>query len=155
MKIIYKYLIAVLISSCTLVPSREYIGSDNLDQNISKEELVGIYEITNHALKKLRNHYPESEIKKFEKSRIEIYSNGDSIKVVNIPVNLEMSGNYQVTTTTDRIDYRITNEKFWHLHRHDNYFPEMTFRIRYWQKSILINLDHDPDSWDYYEYDKY
>lgn len=141
------------MTSCTLIPSGEYLKSDTLDPKMEKEKILGTYKPTPKSLKKLQRHFSNDEIEKLRKSIIRIYSKGDSIKTFYMPVNA-IDSTYYLSTSTSKLNIRTGHEKFWHLRRRSNYWPDIKFRLKNGKPSLLVNLNTDPDGFDYYEYKK-
>jgi hypothetical protein len=147
------YITILSLTSCSLIPSDEYIDSDTLDINITEKMLVGTYKPTIKTIEQLKRHYSSTDIKKINQSIIRIYANGDSIQTINMPVN-SMDTAYFLSTSIDKLDKNTQNEKFLDVRRRNNFFPDIKFRKKEKELSLLVNLGIDPDNLDYYEYKK-
>jgi hypothetical protein len=118
---------------------------------MTNEKIVGLYVPTDKAIEKLERHYSETDISKIRKSSIVIYADGDSIMTVDMPVT-SMDSAYFLCTSTDKLYIKKGHEKFWHLRRRQDYFPDIKFRLKDGIPSLLVNLGVDPDYLDYHEY---
>ena len=146
-------LVVIVFTDCTLIPSNEYFKSDNLDPAIAAKQIEGTFKLTNESLKELENYYSNNEMGKLKSSVIKIYAKGDSIKTFYMPTNDPETG-FSLSTSTDQLNIRKGHEKFWHLGRKNQYWPDIKFRLRNGVPSLLVNLSTDPDGFDYYEYKK-
>lgn len=153
MKKLVCFFVFIIISSCTLIPSKEWFKSDTLDSNLKFEELDGRYSPTKEAIEKLKNHFNKEQLDSLQKSYILISTKDSIIVGKNLPLNLDYHGQYKVSSGKRKIYvFRNDHEKYRFIPRPDDKQPKMHFRIRNGEKSILINLNLDPDGWDYYEY---
>lgn len=138
---------------CTLIPSDEYLESDDLNSTLTLHDMDGTYTITKDALAKLNNHYNPQQIDSMRISKIVINSRDTTISIMNAPLNKSAEGEYVISSGEGRLYVTAWgHEKFRFIDRPDSQYPNMKFRQKNGKNSILINLYFDPDSFDYYEY---
>ena len=153
MKRLLLFFLAIALTSCTLIPSKEWFKSDTLDTNIKVSDISGKYIPSKDAIKKLEKIFNSKQIDSLKKSFIYISSKDSIILGDNLPLNLDYHGDYKISSGKGKI-YVLNNnhEKYRFLPRPDGKWPDMHFRIRNGKKGILVNLSLDADGWDYYEY---
>lgn len=153
MKAVLLLILQFCLFGCTLLPSDELIESDKLKSNLSLKDMNGTFLITQSALNKLEDHYNFQQIDSMKFSTIEINSKDSTIKIQNAPLNKTIDGEFVISSGVGKLYVTGWNhEKFRFIERPDSQYPNMKFRQKNGKKSILINLDLDPDSFDYYEY---
>ena len=124
---------------CTLAPRNEYMDSDNLSNNLSINDMNGIYLISQSALVKLENYYSIQQIDSMKFSTIEINSNDSKIKIQNAPLNNSTIGEYIISSGEGKLEVTKWNhEKFRFIERPDSQYPKMIFRQQNGEKLIIL-----------------
>jgi hypothetical protein len=152
-KILKLLILPIGLLGCNFIPSDAYLESDDLKSNLSIKDMDGTYLISNKSLEQLKKYYNAEQIDSMKFSSIVIRSADSLIAMHHVPLNESFEGKYVISSGVGKLFVTNSNhEKFRGIERPDSPYPNLMFRQKNSENSILVNLSYDPDVYDYYEY---